>query len=187
MEENRVADETKIEKKDLVFYYSREERLAKASQRVRDFNAPIKKPRFGLFTSLVDTKPKAMTFISIVAMSLILYLVTTFYQNNDQILLGNKITADAVRYEGSSFIVIKKDITDKKNFFTGIVDLSISIAAGAGNAESASKNFKMSNYKIVFTDNKTEDYRFNVPLEAPELFIFMQAADKTVTLRIEAK
>ncbi|MDR2343372.1 MAG: hypothetical protein LBD86_02425 [Spirochaetaceae bacterium] len=67
----RPVDESKTGEHDLVFYYSREHRLKKASRLVRSLyeNVPVR--RFGFFTSLVDTKPKAMLLIVIVAVCLL--------------------------------------------------------------------------------------------------------------------
>jgi hypothetical protein len=63
---------------EIHFRYNREERLARAPVRVRQFyEKPTKKKRFGFFTSLVDTRPKAMLFISIVVICAII-LVRTY-------------------------------------------------------------------------------------------------------------
>ncbi|MDR2795251.1 MAG: hypothetical protein LBB47_00895 [Spirochaetaceae bacterium] len=67
----RPVDETKIGEHDLVFYYSREHRLKKASPRVRSLYENVPKPRFGIFSSLFDTKPKAMLLIVIVVICLL--------------------------------------------------------------------------------------------------------------------
>jgi hypothetical protein len=63
------------ETEDLVFHYSRERRLSRASPRVRALYENTPKPRFGLFSSLVDTKPKAMLFAAIVLICLIILLL----------------------------------------------------------------------------------------------------------------
>jgi hypothetical protein len=65
------VDDTKISEHDLVFYYSREHRLKKASRVVRSLYEDVPRRRFGLFTSLVDTKPKAMLLILIAAVCLL--------------------------------------------------------------------------------------------------------------------
>ncbi|MDR0383399.1 MAG: hypothetical protein LBH50_05375 [Spirochaetaceae bacterium] len=61
---------------DIVFHYSREHRLKKASRRVRAmYEDTPKKPRFGLFSSLVDSKPKAILFAAIVLFCVIVLLL----------------------------------------------------------------------------------------------------------------
>ncbi|MDR1363876.1 MAG: hypothetical protein LBJ35_07520 [Spirochaetaceae bacterium] len=76
----RPVDDSKLTQNDVVFYYSREHRLKKASPRVRALyeDPPKQKPRFGLFRSLVDTKPKAMLLSIIVVISLVILLYSIF-------------------------------------------------------------------------------------------------------------
>jgi hypothetical protein len=69
------VDETKLTERDLVFYYSQERRLKKASRRVRELYDNVPKRRFGFFSVLVDTKAKAMLFIVIVAICIMLLLM----------------------------------------------------------------------------------------------------------------
>ena len=51
---------------EITYYYNREARLAKAPQSVRDLYNEDPPKRAGLFRSLVNTKSKKFTFISIV-------------------------------------------------------------------------------------------------------------------------
>ncbi|MDR2803133.1 MAG: hypothetical protein LBB22_02445 [Treponema sp.] len=72
--DSRLTDSEKRNGNGVVFYYSREERLKKASPRVRALYEEVKKSRFGIFTSLVDTRAKAMVFIAIIAASIMMLL-----------------------------------------------------------------------------------------------------------------
>ncbi|MDR3356661.1 MAG: hypothetical protein LBO04_05670 [Spirochaetaceae bacterium] len=69
--ELRPVDEANIGERDLVFHYSREKRLEKASRRVRSLYEDLPRRRFGIFTSLADTKAKATLLIIIVAVCLL--------------------------------------------------------------------------------------------------------------------
>jgi hypothetical protein len=71
----RPVDDAKLTEHDVVFYYSRESRLEKASPRVRALYENTPKRRFGLFSVLVDTKAKATLFIIIVVICLFLLLM----------------------------------------------------------------------------------------------------------------
>ncbi|MDR0409637.1 MAG: hypothetical protein LBH18_04485 [Spirochaetaceae bacterium] len=68
----RPVDEEKLSESDVVFYYSREHRLQKASPSVRalyeDAQRPrnATKPRFGIFKSLTDTKSKVLVLTAII-------------------------------------------------------------------------------------------------------------------------
>ena len=59
-----------------VFYYSREARLARAPKRVREFyeNVPVKK-RFAFFSCLFDTKPKAMSLLTIIVLCVVIFIL----------------------------------------------------------------------------------------------------------------
>jgi hypothetical protein len=62
----------------LHFYYSRKERLEKASPRIRKWYEDRQKaPRRGaFFRSFTDTKPKLMLFITIIVLCLVITIVT---------------------------------------------------------------------------------------------------------------
>jgi hypothetical protein len=72
----RPVDDADLRQSDIIFYYSREHRLRKASPRVRALYEDIKKPkaRFGFFRSLVDTKAKAILLAAIAVISIITLL-----------------------------------------------------------------------------------------------------------------
>jgi hypothetical protein len=73
--DTRPVDDAKLTEHDIVFYYSRERRLEKASRRVRALYENPPKRRLGLFSVLVDTKAKAMLFVIIIAICLFLLLM----------------------------------------------------------------------------------------------------------------
>ncbi|MDR2659745.1 MAG: hypothetical protein LBC27_07140 [Spirochaetaceae bacterium] len=80
----RPADDSKLTERDLVFYYSREHRLKKASPRVRALYENTEKPKSrlgGFFGSLVDTKPKAMLLIVIAVISVLILLFSNLNLN----------------------------------------------------------------------------------------------------------
>lgn len=172
-----MADETKITESDLIFYYSRAHRLEKAPQSVRDLYKPITKRRFGFFLSLVDTKAKAMMLIAIVAMCLIVLANTYLLPDRDPLILGNSITADAMRYENSTFIVVKKEIKDKKAW-TGIAEIITTSSDG---------KTQLLNQKVVFTDNKEEEFRFALPFEVNDLLLVIQTGDKAISLKTTSR
>ncbi|MDR2842281.1 MAG: hypothetical protein LBV52_03660 [Spirochaetaceae bacterium] len=175
--ETRIKDDSKISEKDLVFYYSREERLKKAPQCVRDLYEAQPVKRFAFFRSLVDTRTKAFMFISIIAICLVVLAMTYLVpQKTGKELLGNEITASAIRYDGATFVVIKKTIK-KIGAYTGIVDVNIaSIANGKNQYDS----------EIFWTDAAEEEARYRLPFNANEISIQMQAKDKTVNLNIKS-
>jgi hypothetical protein len=71
----KPSDRAPDDGEDIVYYYSRERRLKRASPNVRALYENTPKPRFGLFSSLVDTKPKAMLFTAIALICVIILLL----------------------------------------------------------------------------------------------------------------
>ncbi|GMO33635.1 MAG: hypothetical protein Ta2F_09550 [Termitinemataceae bacterium] len=199
IEESRPVDESKITSNDLHFYYSREKRLAKAPQSVRDLYKPLKPKRFGFFSSLVDTKPKAMMFIGIVILSITI-LLYTYVMPQNPLLIGNEITASALEYQGATFVVITKTANTKQKsildrvkgfnrfknmpqpIYTGIVD--VTVAEYTQNADSPEAEVNKSNHQFFFSDSEQEDFRFQVPFKTKELFIYMQAEGKVISIKV---
>jgi hypothetical protein len=70
--------------RDIVYHYSRERRLARAPQKVRDWNTELnEQPKkrgmiTGLFTSLTDTRSKRFTFFTIIALCVIMIILKFF-------------------------------------------------------------------------------------------------------------
>ena len=127
IEETKLADENNITERELHFYYNREDRLAKASDRVRMLynNQPVR--RFAMFSSLTDSKPKAAMLAAIVVMCLVILFITYLFPSSGKNLAGNAVSASVMRYNGASFIVLKKKVVSSKAW-TGIVDVAVSEA-----------------------------------------------------------
>ncbi|GMO27503.1 MAG: hypothetical protein Ta2B_08180 [Termitinemataceae bacterium] len=178
LEESRPLDESKITESDLTFYYSRERRLAKAPQKVRDLYDSTKFKKGNLFTSLVDTKSKSMMFIAIIALCVLVLLFT--YVNpagNTNKLLDNAVEINALSNNEITFVVIKKTAL-KKSAYTGIVDVNTASINGAARQQTN---------KFVWTDSSEDEIRYSVPFAAKELIIHLQAMDKTLNIKVPVK
>jgi hypothetical protein len=181
IEESRIADNKKITEKDLHFYYNREERLAKASARVRALYEDAPKKKFSPFSSLTDSKPKAFMFVSIIVMCILVLLKTYLLPDNKTVIANNSLITTTMRYENQCFIVIKKSAL-KKNVYTGIVDVRIT---DARNINNGTPNFY--NKSIVFSEAKEEEFRWAIPLISDELIFFIQAGADTTSFRIKTE
>ncbi|MDR0539953.1 MAG: hypothetical protein LBG74_05560 [Spirochaetaceae bacterium] len=184
--ETRPLDETKAAPEELVFYYSREHRLAKAPPEVRALYEKTPPRRFGLFSSLTDTKPKALLFTSIVVMCLMILFMTYMLPGGEKsVLEGNALEISAMRYEGSSFLVIKKKADTKKSFYTGIVDITVYPQTAAVYPQTA--DGAQAKRQIVFTEEKSEEFRFSVPFESAVLKVFAQGGAGSASFTVPAK
>ena len=179
-----------MDPEEIVYHYNRDQRLAKAPQAVRDLYKEEKRPRrFGLFRSLMDTKPKAMTFASIVVACLAIWAISIFGLMDTHTLEGNQLTVQAIKYEGAVIIAIKKSV--KKTFlnrianpYTGAVDIAVSpsIKADGGQGYGPEDIFP---YKIFFTHEPQEFYRFSVPFDSSQLAVVFQTEKKSLGITVK--
>jgi hypothetical protein len=171
---------------ELVFYYSRARRLERASPAVRALNdaAPAKPP--SLFRTLTATKPLTLLFMSIVIIVVICFIALPFSSRETRPALGgNFLTFSALRFEGSSYIVIKRTVAEKKEPYTGIVDMAISVYKNAG--EESPADPPITNRRIFFSPEPEEEYRFALPFEARELFFIMRAGEEYLSARVKTE
>jgi hypothetical protein len=163
---------------DLVFYYSRAGRLERASAAVRALNddTPVKRP--GLIRTLTSSRPNILLFISIIIIS-VFFIATSILMPGDELKLGgNTLSFSAFRYQGSTVLIIKKTIGDKRAY-TGAVDVAVSPFDKAETAAAVAAE------RIYFTLEKKEEFRLSFPFEAPELLILLGASDAYARLRIK--
>ncbi|MDR3325004.1 MAG: hypothetical protein LBS82_03310 [Spirochaetaceae bacterium] len=176
-EETRNADEAKITEKDVLFYYNREARLAKASPRVRALYEDAPKKRFGLFSSLTDSKPKAALLGAILVICLVILFLTYVAPDAGASIAGNKVSVRAMRFNGASFMVLTK--VAARGAYTGVVTVTVSpLSGGAG----AGRSFT---HSVVFTEAKSEEARWSAPLESEELLISLAAGADVGSFRVK--
>jgi hypothetical protein len=168
---------------EMVFYYSRARRLAKASEAVRKLNDPAPEKPPNLFRTLVATKPRAMTLATILFLSVIILLLS-FFTGFDRKgnLGGNGVSASAMALPNATYVVIKKT-AGKGQSYTGPVDLAATIPLKAEDTERGVEA-PIDLRRIFFTLNAEEDFRFSLPFEARELLIVLRAGEERVSLRV---
>ena len=154
----------------IVRHYNREERLAKAPQSVRDLYSTRPQRRFGIFRSLVGTKPNALLFISIVVLCLIIFVMSSLDLLGDSWTLeGNTISVQAFNYEGTTIVAITKVIkTNVLSFFNTPYTGEVNIAVLASADTQAENIFP---HRIFFTLEQEEIFRFSVPFDVDELLL----------------
>ncbi|MDR1900571.1 MAG: hypothetical protein LBQ55_11215 [Treponema sp.] len=176
-----------------VFYYSRARRLERASPAVRALNSEIPGKRPSLFRTLTANKANSMILAAIVLLSGVMAAASFLMSRDDTVLGGNAVALSALRYNGSTIVILKKSVKTEKGVYTGAVDMAVSPAAAAGGsaaadgssaAASAEEN-PLAVRRIFFTLEKNEEYRVSVPFEAPELLILLRAEEKQVSLKIK--
>lgn len=177
-------DNRQFDEKDIVFHYSRERRLAGASETVRKLNEENKKHSFNLLRPLISTKPLAFLFVSIVVLSAILYLFSFFFGGKREIVLGgNTITVSAFTFEGKTYLTLKKNIQNKNNFYTGTIDLAVSPNDNE-TEEQSPEEIEIYTARIFFTSETEEEFKMAIPFEAEKLLILVQSEREIQRLNV---
>jgi hypothetical protein len=167
----------------LIFYYNRERRLAKAPQSARDLYADTKPRRFSLFGPLIGSKPRAMLFGSIVFMCAAMLVLSMFgYFGKAYTLDGNRLTVHGAQYEGTVIITLKKSIPQNSpGAYNGAVDLAVTPAP----AGERSQTLPVFYHRIFFSQKPEEEYQFTVPFDYAELILILQTEKSALDLKIK--
>jgi len=189
---NYQLSKNDVNEGELVFHYNREHRLAKAPQSVRDLYK-TKPPRsFSLLKPLVSTKPLAMLFATIVVICILIMVISIMgLAGNSYNLDGNRLSFQAMQYEGAVIMTVKKAIP--KDIFarfsstapySGAVEIAVQPVIKAAADQEPQAVFY---HKIFFTLEPEEIYRFSVPFDTQELAIVVKTEKKTlgVTVKVE--
>jgi hypothetical protein len=170
----------------LVFYYSREKRLAKAPPSVQALYEEVpKKKRFGFFRSLTATRPMALLFASILILCAAILILSVFGGGGDAHMLGgNSITLAAMKFQGETLVVMNKSCKNDRDAYTGLVDVAVSpVVPEAPETE----NYTIFTHRIFFSLSSEEEYRFSLPFEADELIVVLQGEKDSVQFKINPK
>ena len=183
-----------VDENNLVFHYSREHRLAKAPQAVRDmYNKPQQPHRFNLIRPLVRTKPLAMMFASIIIICIFILVISALgLAGSSYNLDGTRVSLQAIQYEGAAIVVVKKtipkDIVSRFSSaaapYSGAVEIAVQpVIKTAADQESQTVFY----HKIFFTLEPEEVYRFSVPFDAKEFAIVLQTEKKELRVTVKAE
>ena len=172
------------DEQNLVFYYNRERRLAKAPQIVRDLYTKKKQSRFGrfnLFAPLVADKPRAMLFFTIVILYAFIYVLSLMgYFDSSYSLDGNKIEIEGAKYENMAIVTVKKTTgKNESSAYTGAVDIAVSPVVTDG------EDFPVFYHRVFFSLDGVEEYRFVVPFDSPELLIVLQTEKSKINAKFK--
>jgi hypothetical protein len=171
--------------REVIYHYSRDHRLARASEAVRALNDEAPPPRPNLFRTLTATKPLALLFITIIIMVVFISLATLLTASDGGIVLGgNTLTVSALRFQGTTYLKMKKTCKEDDRAYTGAVDVAVStVQSGTEKSESP----PIAARRIFFSLNPEEEFRFSVPFEAPELLLLVQSETEQRTFKVRAE
>jgi hypothetical protein len=161
-------DPNPLRQEDLVFHYSRERRLARASEAVRDLNASASRKK-GFFGAFRANKSQGFLLIGIVVMSAMIMMVSIFVKGDTADLGGNRVELSAFRFQGSSYLALKKTASAKA--YTGVVNLAVSPVSDEAAVPVITRT-------VFFSLTAEEEFRMMLPFESDEILVLAEASLK---------
>jgi len=170
--------------RDIVFHYSREHRLSRASQAVRDLDdeKPLKR---GIFRALLSTQSNKILFFSIAFICALFFLVTRFHRNDGDTKLGeNTIMLTINREEGMPVMHIVKNTPKRGEFYSGAVDISVTPVINEPEKTGDTPIFA---HRIYFNPVVSETYTIILPFAEESFFVFLNTDFEQKFMRINVK
>ena len=163
----------------ITYYYSRKERLKRASQEVRDINNPSKRRKAGIFRALTATLSLRILFFSIILFCIIVFLLSRFMRPEPVMVLANNIVAvSAVTAGDRSYITIKKTAGQHNvsgAVYTGIAGVVVSLPG-----ESSAVYVEY----VYFSAEQEEVFQFTVPFSGNKLLVLIEAEAEQLVFEI---
>jgi hypothetical protein len=160
----------------LTFYYSREERLKKAPKAVQDLNNHTLVKKQGFFRTFTSTRPLTFLFISVIALSGGIIILSRYLSAEGTRMLGNNTVFVSVLTAGDNSYITVKKTAGSGSAYTGAVDIAVS-PSGTEDSEETPVHTE----RIYFGMEQEEVFRFSVPFRGKKLLILMEAgADRVV-------
>jgi hypothetical protein len=172
--------------KDIVYYYSRERRLSRASPEVQALNdgIPI---RSSLSKTLFATKANRLVFFSIVVIIAVSSLASRFSRTDSGakgVKLGENTLALTLRpVEGALILGIIKNAPQSGEFYAGFVDIAVSPVQRKGETAEALPVF---NHRISFAPVEAEVFQAVLPFGGTDFLILLRAGDEQKAVRLKA-
>jgi hypothetical protein len=164
---------------EVVFYYSREHRLKRASPTVRalyDDNSP--RP------GLTGRKSNIFLLVSILIVC-VMFVLTSRIPEKGFKLGGNTVALTIYRSDqGKLSVYIQKTIPASGEVYTGAVAVAVSPVISK---QDKGKTPEIYTDKFFFTPAEEEDYRFDLPFEGEDFLVVLQTETERKGLRIKTK
>jgi hypothetical protein len=172
----------------LMFYYSRERRLERASPEVRALNESGPPRKTGLFRTLTATKSSAFVFFSIIIICAAMVLFSFLNNSGRTRILDTEIAVSAVKGGDKSYITVQKIVTGT-NPYTGAVNIAVSVKKDTPNDSSRENNLPDPMYleTLYFSLEKEEVYRFIAPMTGETLLVLAVLDDQTALFKVKPR
>jgi hypothetical protein len=181
---------------EIVFRYSREARLARASEAVRLLNDGIvAKPSF--FKTLLSSRANRVAFVAIVIFSVFGLVVRfTSFTSRDavqevSVRFGrNTVAVSLFPVEGVLFLGIQKTAPQSGELLTGAVDVIISPAVSNTGTDGETLEPLVFSQRVIFSPAVHEQFQFSLPFDTNEtgtdFFVILDSGGEQRAIRLSA-
>ena len=167
---------------NIVFYYSREHRLSKASPLVLEHN---RNTRPGLTKGVIGNRSNFM-ILAIMFLVSVIYVIGSRISSdppNAEVSVGNNTVALSVFQEGSVFLLlIEKTASTQEEAYQGLVDIVISPVQKKGEKEPPSIT-----QSVFFSDKTSETFSFSLPFDGSDIFVIFYTDDESIMRRVRKR
>ena len=182
--------ETKIPDidRDIVYYYSREHRLSRASSAVRALNEG-NPGRLGISKAFFGAKGNVPVFIAIV-------LFTAFgfasrIMGREEVrgvkLGGNTLALTIVQVEGTLLLGIVKNAPKSGELYTGAVDIAVSPVMPKSQEGEEREAPQVFSHRIVLKAVESEVFHVSLPFDGNDFFVILKTDTEQKVLRLKSK
>jgi hypothetical protein len=164
--------------RDIIYYYSREHRLEKASKSVREYNnSPGLSPSAKAFRK---NKGNVLTLVAILLISAMIMIYAFFSGSSGASLtLGNNsVILNIVEEESVLVLSVEKNVPNGKEAYTGAVDVAVSPILPEG------EEIPVFAHRIFFSMNSPEVYYMVLPFVSERIMIILQTEYETIARTI---
>ncbi|MDR1301352.1 MAG: hypothetical protein LBK43_02640 [Treponema sp.] len=179
--------------RELVFHYSREHRLERASPAVREMNREIPKTGPLKFGTRSSNRASVMLLIPILVCSGFILFFSKMSsgqgtsRSGTQIstIGGNTLRVSAEKFQGTTYLQITKTVAQTP-VYTGVVDMVITPLDSPGSEDELGESPPVVSHRIFFSADREEVYGLSLPFEASQILMLIQAGDDA-PIRIQVK
>ncbi|MCL2832344.1 MAG: hypothetical protein FWD78_04165 [Treponema sp.] len=161
---------------DIVYYYSREHRMQRASTGVRELNenAGVKQ---GIIKNLIGNKSNITVLVSIAIICLMAFFITiSGGQTGAQVKLGENNVSMTIYDEGGIlFLSLHKEFPSKIVPYTGAVDIAVSPV------QTGKEVPPIETRRIFFSLDTPENYLVSLPFEGDKFLVALHTDFQTIT------
>ena len=168
------------------FYYSREKRLQRASQAVKDINEPYVPRKAGLFRTLTSTRPLRFLFLSVITICVAITILSRFlYVEGVREIGNNKVAVSVIGSGENSYITVRKTMLKSGGKsgnaampYAGPVDIAVALPDDGSQVYAE---------RIYFGPGQEEIFRFVAPFKGKKLLLLMEAGSEQVHLTVASE